>query len=233
MDIWGPYLIQPLTVDLVFDLLLPFLSRSLTVYSPTSPSSSKVMSAPTKQKWLCLSACAPWVRFSLSRTIFMPFSFQLTAASLLSYTSDAPGFQEGLRARCSFHSPCTHSILCRPVVSTVHACVLSYSVVSDSFETPWTIVSQLSSIHGISRQEYWSELPFPTPGIFPTQGLKQCLLHLLHWQVNSLPLYHLGSLYLGLDGYNFNYQFMGLLSTSWQRCMHRTWHEVDVQQKLV
>ena len=25
-------------------------------------------------------------------------------------------------------------------------------------------------------------------GIFPTQGLNPCLLHLLHWQVGSLPL---------------------------------------------
>ena len=31
-------------------------------------------------------------------------------------------------------------------------------------------------------------------GIFLTQGLNLYLLHLLHWQVGSLPLYHLGSL---------------------------------------
>ena len=34
-----------------------------------------------------------------------------------------------------------------------------------------------------SRQEYWSGLPFPSPGIFPTQGSNLCLLHcrqLLH-----------------------------------------------------
>ena len=33
----------------------------------------------------------------------------------------------------------------------------------------------------------WNELPFLSPGIFPTQGLQ---LHLLHWQVGSLPLSH-------------------------------------------
>ena len=27
------------------------------------------------------------------------------------------------------------------------------------------------------RQEYWSGLPFPSLGIFPTQGLNSCLLH--------------------------------------------------------
>ena len=30
-------------------------------------------------------------------------------------------------------------------------------------------------------------------GIFLTKGLNPCLLHLLHWQVSSLPLSHLRS----------------------------------------
>ena len=34
-----------------------------------------------------------------------------------------------------------------------------------------------SSVHGFSRQEYWSGLPFPTPRIVPTQGLNLCPLH--------------------------------------------------------
>ena len=38
-----------------------------------------------------------------------------------------------------------------------------------------------SSVHGILQEEYWSGLPFPPPGIFPAQGSKQHLLHLLHW----------------------------------------------------
>ena len=37
-------------------------------------------------------------------------------------------------------------------------------------------------------QEYWSELPCPLPGIFPTQGWSLCFLCLLHWQEGSLPL---------------------------------------------
>ena len=39
-----------------------------------------------------------------------------------------------------------------------------------------------------SRQEYWSGLPFPTPGIFPSQGSKLHLSHLSHGQADSLPL---------------------------------------------
>ena len=36
--------------------------------------------------------------------------------------------------------------------------------------------------------EYWSRLPFPSPGVFLTQELNLSLLHLLHWQADSLPL---------------------------------------------
>ena len=43
-----------------------------------------------------------------------------------------------------------------------------------------------SSVHRFSRQESWNGLPFPIPRIFPTQGLKPCLLCLLHWQADSL-----------------------------------------------
>ena len=43
------------------------------------------------------------------------------------------------------------------------------------------------------RQEFWSELPFLSPGDFPTQGSYPGLLHLLQWQADSLPLSHLGS----------------------------------------
>ena len=46
---------------------------------------------------------------------------------------------------------------------------------------------------GIPRREYWSGLPFLLQGSFPTQGLNSCLLRLLHWQADSLPLSHLGS----------------------------------------
>ena len=42
-----------------------------------------------------------------------------------------------------------------------------------------------------SRQEYWSGLPFPTPGDLPDPGTEPTSLGLLHWQVDSLPLSHL------------------------------------------
>ena len=42
---------------------------------------------------------------------------------------------------------------------------------------------------GFSRQEYWS-CHFLLQGIFPTQGSNPCLLRLLRWQADPLPLSH-------------------------------------------
>ena len=61
------------------------------------------------------------------------------------------------------------------------------SVVADS-ATPWAIARQAPLSMGLSRQEYWSGLPFPSPGNFLTQGWNPHLLHLLNWRVGSLPL---------------------------------------------
>ena len=38
------------------------------------------------------------------------------------------------------------------------------------FATPWTIAYQASPSMGFSRQEYWSGLPFPSPGDLPHPG---------------------------------------------------------------
>ena len=45
------------------------------------------------------------------------------------------------------------------------------SRVSDS-ATPWTVAYQLSPSVGFSRQEYWSGLPFPSPGDLPNPGIE-------------------------------------------------------------
>ena len=44
------------------------------------------------------------------------------------------------------------------------------------FVTPWTVAYQAPPSIGFSRQEYWGGLPFPSPEIFPTQGLNPDLL---------------------------------------------------------
>ena len=40
------------------------------------------------------------------------------------------------------------------------------------FETPWTVGHQAPLSMGFSRQEYWSGLPFPSPGDLPNPGIE-------------------------------------------------------------
>ena len=47
-----------------------------------------------------------------------------------------------------------------------------YSVVSDSWATPWTAAYQSPLSMKFSRQGYWSELPFPSLRDLPDPGIK-------------------------------------------------------------
>ena len=47
-------------------------------------------------------------------------------------------------------------------------CVLSCL----TFATPWTVVHQAPLSMGFPRQEYWSRLPFPSPGDHPYPGIE-------------------------------------------------------------
>ena len=50
--------------------------------------------------------------------------------------------------------------------------------------TPWTIACHDPLTMGLSRQEYWSGLPFPSPGDLPDPGIKSGSPAL---QADSLP----------------------------------------------
>ena len=52
------------------------------------------------------------------------------------------------------------------------------------FSTPWTVAFQALMSMGFSRQEYWSELPFPSPGDLPHPGFEPGSRAL---QADSLP----------------------------------------------
>ena len=43
---------------------------------------------------------------------------------------------------------------------------------SDSFATPWSVAPQAPLSMGFCRQEYWSGLPFPSPGDLPDLGIE-------------------------------------------------------------
>ena len=40
------------------------------------------------------------------------------------------------------------------------------------FVTPWTVAYQAPPSMGFPRQEYWSGLPFPSPGELPNPGME-------------------------------------------------------------
>ena len=43
------------------------------------------------------------------------------------------------------------------------------------FVTPWTVTHQAHQSMEFSRQEYWSGLPFPSPGDLPNPGIEPAL----------------------------------------------------------
>ena len=66
----------------------------------------------------------------------------------------------------------------------VYVCVL-VAKLCPALCNRWTVACQAPLFTGFSRQEYWSGLPFPSPGDLPDQGSN---LGLLHCRRN---LYHL------------------------------------------
>ena len=60
------------------------------------------------------------------------------------------------------------------------------------FVTPWTVAYQAPLSMGFSRQEYWSGLPFPSPGDLPNPGIKPVSPAL---QTDALPSEPLGKPY--------------------------------------
>ena len=70
---------------------------------------------------------------------------------------------------------------------TVCACVCAQSY------DPWTVARQPPLSVEFSRQNTGVNCHFLLEGIFPTQEPHLLLLSLLHWQMDSIPLCHLGS----------------------------------------
>ena len=59
--------------------------------------------------------------------------------------------------------------------------------------TPWTVAHQSPLSMSFPGKNTGVDCHFLLQGIFLTQGLNPCLSCLLPWQVDSLPLRHLGS----------------------------------------
>ena len=56
----------------------------------------------------------------------------------------------------------------------------------------WTVAHQTPLSMGFSRQEYWSGLPFPSPGDLSDPGIEPESLAAPASQADSLPLSHEG-----------------------------------------
>ena len=72
------------------------------------------------------------------------------------------------------------------------------------FATPWIVARQASLFVEFPRQEYWSGLPFPTPGAFPDPGIELGSLvspSLVKWifyhfgHLGSLPFFQFSSVH--------------------------------------
>ena len=60
------------------------------------------------------------------------------------------------------------------------ACILSHFSSVQLFAMVWTVACQGPLSMKFSRQEYWSGLSCPPPGIFSTKGWNPHLLYLQH-----------------------------------------------------
>ena len=76
----------------------------------------------------------------------------------------------------------SHWVLESPACVCAQSCLTLYN--HTAFQAPLSME--------FFRQEYWRGLPFAPLGIFLTQGSNPHFLHLLHWQVDSFSLCHLG-----------------------------------------
>ena len=88
----------------------------------------------------------------------------------LSLSQDSvPGLGDGLHKH-SAHPDAEQDLA--GISPYVLCCVLSHVWL---FVTPWSAACQAPLSMGFPGHEYWSGLPFPPPGIFPTQGLNPSL----------------------------------------------------------
>ena len=70
---------------------------------------------------------------------------------------------------------CMFDLFCHGVGRAVSVpsvrCAVSHSVMSNSFPIPWIVARQAPLSMGLPRQEYWSELLFPSPGGLHNPGI--------------------------------------------------------------
>ena len=174
----------------------PFSSKYNWVLFPLTWSGERWASGNTPLLLCNKSESAPlWALFSFfvnrgRNLVVLRISVDCAVVTSSEKMSPKGGAQESLLPPSFILTPL--HMRCGLCVS-VCVCVLN---AVQLFETPWTVAS-LSL--GFPRQQYWSRLLFPPPGVLPNPGKNLCLLH---WQADSLPLRYLGSTGFLACGYN-------------------------------
>ena len=74
--------------------------------------------------------------------------------------------ENGTQGLCMFNPYFNYICVC------VCVCVFSHQILFKSFVIPWTVAHWTPLSMGFPRQEYWSGLPFPSPGDLPDPGIE-------------------------------------------------------------
>ena len=159
------------------------VNDAIQLSRPLSHPSPPALSLYQYKVLMQLSLCIRWPKYwSFSFSIHLSneysglFSFRIDWFSLLAD-------QGNLKSLLQCHVVKTLILLS----SAFFKVQLSYLYINIGKTKLWPRLPS-SSVHGFSRQEYWSGLLCPPLGIFLTQGSKPCLLCLQHRQTGSLPL---------------------------------------------
>jgi len=104
------------------------------------------------------------------------------------------------------------------IVWAVSCCgLVAKSCLTFSFMTPWIIAHQVPLSLGFPRQEYWSGLPFLSPGDLINSGIKLVSAALAE---DSLPLSHQGS--------PWTFYILWILTSNRSNGRRRQWHPTPV-----
>ena len=89
---------------------------------------------------------------------------------------------------------------------------------------PWGVARQASLSLGFPRQEYWSGLPFPSPGDLPNPGIKLTPRQILYpWATREAQVIHLVNTYWINTHINFNFKKYIIVCKEWESTLKNHW----------
>ena len=104
--------------------------------------------------------------------------------------------------------------ICCNLLEDIAAYVCAHTQSCPKLCDRWAIALQAPPSMGFSMQEYWSGVPFPSPGYLPSLGIEPMSLCFLNWKVDSLPLHHLALLSMSkpmcINDYKENFKVLKL-----------------------